>query len=71
MDPTRLPQVPYGPRFGDGVRQEPSMERRTLMALVSGSLLAAPLVGEAQQGGRCIASVGSGIFRLHRPWHPS
>src|SRR6266849_10137344 len=48
MDPTRLPQVPYGPRFGDGVRKEPSMERRTFMALVSGGLLAAPLVAEAQ-----------------------
>ncbi len=48
MDPTRLPQVPYGPRFGDGVRQEPSMERRTFMALVSGGLLAAPLAAEGQ-----------------------
>jgi putative tryptophan/tyrosine transport system substrate-binding protein len=52
MDPTRLPQAPYGPRFGDGVRQEPSMERRTFMALVSGGLLAAPLAVEAQQVGR-------------------
>jgi len=43
MDPTRLPQAPYGPRFGDGVRQEPSMERRTFRALVSGGLLAVPL----------------------------
>src|SRR5713226_62327 len=50
MDPARLPHVPYGPRFGDGVRQEPSMERRTFMALVSGSLLAAPLAAEAQKG---------------------
>jgi putative tryptophan/tyrosine transport system substrate-binding protein len=49
MDPTRLPQVPYGPRFGDGVRREPSMKRRTFMALVSGGLLAAPLAAEAQQ----------------------
>ena len=49
MDPTRLPQVPYGPRFGDGVRQEPSMERRTFRALVSGGLLAVPLTAEAQQ----------------------
>ena len=49
MDPTRLPQVPYGPRFADGVRQEPSMERRTFMALVSGGLLAAPIAAEAQQ----------------------
>ncbi len=49
MDPTRLPQVPYGPRFGDGVRQEPSMERRTFMVLVSGGLLAAPLAAGAQQ----------------------
>jgi putative ABC transport system substrate-binding protein len=49
MDPTRLPQVPYGPRFGDGVRQEPSIERRTFMALVSGGLLAAPLIAEGQQ----------------------
>ena len=48
MDPARLPHVPYGPRFGDGVRQEPSIERRTFMALVSGSLLAAPLAAEAQ-----------------------
>ncbi len=49
MDPTRLPQAPYGPRFGDGVRQEPSMERRTFRALVSGGLLAVPLTAEAQQ----------------------
>src|SRR5713101_9775317 len=39
MDPTRLPHAPYAPRFGDGVRQEPSMQRRTFMALVSGGLL--------------------------------
>jgi ABC-type uncharacterized transport system substrate-binding protein len=50
MDPTRLLHAPYGPRFGDGVRQEPSMERRTFMALVSGGLLAAPLSAEAQAG---------------------
>jgi putative ABC transport system substrate-binding protein len=49
MDPTRLPQVPYGPRFGDDVRQEPSIKRRTFMALVSGGLLAAPLVAEGQK----------------------
>ncbi|PYM74456.1 MAG: hypothetical protein DME10_06440 [Candidatus Rokuibacteriota bacterium] len=49
MDPTQLPQVPYGPRFGDGVRQEPSMERRTFMAVVSGGLLAVPLAAEAQE----------------------
>src|SRR5437899_9992888 len=49
MEPTRLPQVPHGPRFGDGVRQEPTMERRIFMALVSGGLLAAPLAAEAQQ----------------------
>ena len=57
MDPTRLPQVPYGPRFGDGVRQKPSMERRTFMALVSGGLLAVPLAAEAQQtfSGSCQA----------------
>jgi putative ABC transport system substrate-binding protein len=52
MDPTRLPQVPYGHRFGDGVRQEPSIQRRTFMALVSGGLLAAPLAAEAQQARR-------------------
>ncbi len=52
MDPTRLPQAPYGPRFGDGVRQEPSMERRTFRALVSGGLLAVPLTAEAQQAGK-------------------
>jgi hypothetical protein len=51
MDPTQLPQGPYGPRFRDGVRQEPSMKRRTFMALVSGGLLAAPLTAEAQQAG--------------------
>src|SRR5438876_7032113 len=49
MDPTRLPQAPYGPRFGDRVRQELLMERRTFLALVSGGLLAAPLAAEAQQ----------------------
>jgi putative tryptophan/tyrosine transport system substrate-binding protein len=49
MDPTRLLQAPYGPRFGDDVRQEPSIERRTFMALVSAGLLAAPLAAEAQQ----------------------
>jgi hypothetical protein len=49
MDPTRLLHAPYGPRFGNGVRQEPSMDRRTFMVLVSAGLLAAPLVGEAQQ----------------------
>jgi putative ABC transport system substrate-binding protein len=42
MDPIRLPHV----------RQEPSMERRTFMALVSGGLLAAPLAAEAQEAGR-------------------
>src|SRR5882672_4182434 len=50
MDPTRLRHVPYAPRFGDGVRQEPSMERRTFMALVSGGLVVAPLPAEAQPG---------------------
>src|SRR5438105_6510179 len=49
MDPTRLPHTPYGPRFGDDVRQEPSMKRRTFMALVSAGLLAAPLAARAQQ----------------------
>ncbi len=24
MDPTRLPHAPHGPRFGAGLRQEPS-----------------------------------------------
>src|SRR5712692_4987750 len=57
MDPTRLPQVPYGPRFGDGVRQEPSMERRTFMAMLTGGLLAAPLAAEAQQAAK-IARIG-------------
>ncbi len=50
MDPTRLPQAPYGPRFGDRVRQEPSIQRRTFMALVSGGLLAAPLAAETFSG---------------------
>ena len=49
MDPTRLPQVPYGPRFGDGARQGPSMDRRTFVALALGGLLAAPLTAEGQQ----------------------
>src|ERR1700730_6387921 len=48
MDPTRLLHAPYGPRFGRGVRQEPSMNRRTFIALVSGSFLAAPLAAEGQ-----------------------
>jgi putative ABC transport system substrate-binding protein len=48
MDPTRLPHAPYGPRFGDGIRQEPSMERRTFVALVLGGLLAVPLAAEGQ-----------------------
>ncbi len=52
MDPTRLPQAPYGPRFGDGVQHEPSMERRTFMALVAASVLAAPLAAEALQPGK-------------------
>src|SRR5712691_1902331 len=49
MDPTPLLHAPHGLRFGDGVRQEPSIERRTFMALVSGGLLAAPLAAEGQQ----------------------
>ena len=52
MDPTWLLHAPYGPRFGDGVRQEPSMERRTFIGLVSGSLLVAPLAAEAQPAGK-------------------
>ena len=49
MDSTPLLHAQYGPRFGDGVRQELSMERRSFMALVSGGLLAAPLAAEGQQ----------------------
>jgi len=52
MDPTRLPQVPYGPRFGDGVRQEPLIQRRTFMALFSGGILTAPLTAERQPADR-------------------
>jgi putative ABC transport system substrate-binding protein len=52
MDPTPLLHAPHGPRFGDGVRQAPSMERRTFMALVSGGLLAVPLTAEGQQTGK-------------------
>jgi len=52
MHPTRLPHTPYDPRFRNGVRPEPSMERRTFMALVSGGLLAAPLSAEAQPAGK-------------------
>jgi hypothetical protein len=52
MDSTLLFHVPYGLRFGDGVQLEPSMEQRTVMALVSGGLLAAPLAVEAQPTGR-------------------
>ncbi len=60
MDPTRQTHVPYGSRFGDGVRQEPSIERRTFMALISAGLLTAPLAAEAQQAptARRIAVVG-------------
>src|SRR5712691_1746801 len=57
MDPTRLFPAPCGPRFGYGVRQEPSMERRTFMALVSGGLLVAPLTADAQQAAK-IARIG-------------
>jgi putative ABC transport system substrate-binding protein len=57
MDPTPLLRAPYGPRFGDGVRQEPSIQRRTFMALVSGGLLATPLAAEAQQAGK-VARIG-------------
>jgi putative tryptophan/tyrosine transport system substrate-binding protein len=49
MDPTRLPQVPYGHRFGDRVRQESSMERRTFMAMLTGGIVVAPLAAEAQE----------------------
>jgi hypothetical protein len=51
MDPTRLPQVPYDPRFGDSVRQEPSMKRRTFMAMLTGGI-AAPFAAEAQQAAK-------------------
>ena len=57
MDPARFPRAPYGPRFVDDVRQEPSMQRRTFMALVSGGLLAAPLVAGAQPAGK-VSRVG-------------
>ncbi len=52
MDPIRLLQAPHGPRFRDGVRQGPSIQRRTFMALVSGGLLATPLAVEAQPAGK-------------------
>jgi hypothetical protein len=57
MDPTRLPQVPYGPRFGDGARQEPSMERRAFMGIMAGGLLVAPRAAEAQEAGK-VARIG-------------
>src|SRR5437879_3082661 len=71
MDPTRLPQVPYGRRFGDGIRQEPSMERRTFMALVSGGLLAAPLAAEAEQAGKVwrIGVLGAGVNPRSAPFY--
>jgi len=56
MDPTRLPQAPYGPRFGDGVRQEPSMERRTFRALVSGGSLPCRLPQRPNKQGRSTRS---------------
>jgi len=33
MDPARFPDALHGPRFGGGIRQEPSMGRRTFLAL--------------------------------------
>ncbi len=77
MDPTRLPQVPYGPRFGDGVRQEPLIERRTFMAMITGGLLAAPLAAEGQQAAKIarIDSLSAGspydarLQRFHEAFH--
>ena len=51
MDPARFPDAPHGPRFGDGVRQEPSMERRTFSALAQGPRADDQAVA-AEAGGR-------------------
>ena len=71
MDPTRLPHVPYGPRFGDGVPQEPSIQRRSFMALVSGSFLAAPFAAEAQQPGKVRRLGYLSLFSRSNPYPPS
>jgi hypothetical protein len=47
MDPARFPDALHGPRFGDGVRQEPSMERRTFMALAQSPRADDPAVAAA------------------------
>ena len=61
MDPARLLQVPYGPRFADGVRQEPSVERRTFMAMIAGGLLATwgHAIGSLESANTTFGSVGS------------
>jgi hypothetical protein len=43
MNPARVPQAPCS---------SPVMERRTFLAMLPGSLLAAPLAAEAQQTGK-------------------
>src|SRR5947209_15804899 len=70
MDPARLRHAPHGPRFIDGVRQEPSMERRAFMALVSGGLLAAPFTAEAQQAGKIfqVGFLGTATPSLMSAW---
>jgi hypothetical protein len=66
MDPTRQTHVPYGPRFGDSVRQELSIQRRTFMALVSGGLLAAPLAAEGSKRGKSRGSASSRLIPARR-----
>jgi putative tryptophan/tyrosine transport system substrate-binding protein len=74
MDSTPLLHARYGPRFGDDVRKEPSMERRVFMALVSSGLLATPLAAEAQPAGTpprlCFLTFDSRMTPLNRPSSP-
>jgi putative ABC transport system substrate-binding protein len=68
MHPAQFPHAPNGPRFEDRVRQEPSIQRRTFMALVSGGLLAAPLAAQAQQAEKVYRVGILGSDKLSPTW---